>query len=100
MEAAAVLSQNTPVYSPVIKEIRDFEENDSKFNVIYSDNVYEVVGGFAEQLVSCCNFDDTMSTAHFQNMLRKHGIIERLEDMGIKDGDTVRILDTEFQFYK
>lgn len=100
VDAAAVLAKNTPAYSPIIKEIQDFDENDSKFDVIYYDNVYEVTGGFAEQLISSCNFDDTLSAAHFQNMLRKHGIIDRLEDMGINEGDTVRILDTEFQFFK
>jgi GTPase len=32
-------------------------------------------------------------------MLRKKGIIDELEKMGIEDGDIVNILDIEFEYY-
>ena len=38
--------------------------------------------------------------AFFQKYLREKGIIAALEEKGIKEGDTVRIYDLEFTYYK
>ena len=38
--------------------------------------------------------------AFFQRFLREQGIIKELENMGIEDGDTVRMYDFEFDYYK
>ena len=46
------------------------------------------------------NFEDRDSLAYFQRMLRTNGIIEQLEAAGVKDGDTVRMYDFEFDFVK
>ena len=46
------------------------------------------------------NLEDENGFAFFQRYLREKGIIEALEKKGIKEGDTVRIYDLEFTFYK
>ena len=46
------------------------------------------------------NFEDAESMQYFQLALRRKGIIEALEEKGIKDKDTVRIYDLEFEYYK
>ena len=46
------------------------------------------------------NFNDYESMAYFQKILRNSGIIDALEEKGIKDGDTVNIYDVEFDYYK
>ena len=38
--------------------------------------------------------------AYFQKILRNSGIIDALEEKGIKDGDTVNLYDVEFGYYK
>ena len=36
----------------------------------------------------------------FQNFMKENGILEQLEDLGIVDGDTVKIYGFEFDYYK
>ena len=35
---------------------------------------------------------------YFQRVLRESGIIAKLEELGIEEGDTVRLLDIEFDY--
>ena len=44
------------------------------------------------------NFDDVESLQYFQRALRKKGVIKELEQMGIQEGDTVKIYDIEFDY--
>ena len=44
--------------------------------------------------------DDYSSLQYFQNVLRSSGIIDRLEQMGINEGDTVAIFDFEFEYVR
>lgn len=42
--------------------------------------------------------EDRDSFAYFQRRLDDGGVTKALKNAGIKDGDTVRILDTEFKY--
>ena len=42
--------------------------------------------------------DDYESLQYFERVLRQAGIIEALEKAGINEGDTVNVLDVEFDF--
>jgi len=42
--------------------------------------------------------EDYESLQYFQRVLRNTGIIDKLVEMGIEEGDTVSILDFEFEF--
>ena len=44
--------------------------------------------------------DDYESLQYFQRVLRNSGIIDKLDEMGIQDGDTVSILDFEFDYVR
>ena len=44
------------------------------------------------------NFDDRESLMYFQKVLKKSGVIQKLIDFGVQDGDTVSIYDFEFDF--
>lgn len=61
--------------------------------------VYVVTGEPVERLVYSTNFDDDESLRHFQSVLMQKGVFEKLKEMGIEDGDTVRVEDIEFEFY-
>ena len=43
-------------------------------------------------------FTTDEAAVHFANKLRKMGIDDTLREMGALDGDTVRILDFEFEY--
>ncbi len=46
------------------------------------------------------NLDSEKGFAFFQKFLKEQGILKKLEDMGIQDGDTVKVYDLEFEYYK
>jgi GTP-binding protein len=46
------------------------------------------------------NLDSEKGFEFFQNFMRTNGILDELEAMGIKDGDTVRIYGWAFDYYK
>ncbi len=63
------------------------------------DDVYIVEGTFVERLLESVYFDDVDSLRFFQETLRKKGIIEELEKLGVQEGDSIFILDNEFEFF-
>ena len=72
--------------------------SDELFNVHIEDGVYCVEGGYISYLIDSTNFDDYESVNHFQDALRRKGVIEALEKEGIKEGDIVRLYEIEFEF--
>jgi GTP-binding protein len=59
-----------------------------------------VEGVGVEKMVGYTNLDAEAGMAFFQKYLRDKGIIEELERMGARDGDTVKIYGMEFDYYK
>ena len=62
------------------------------------DDLWVISGGWLERLLGDVNFDDYESRMYFDRQLRQCGLFERLEQMGIQDGDTVSIYDLEFEY--
>ncbi len=52
------------------------------------------------KVLDSINFNDRESLAYFQKVLRSSGIIDALEEKGIKDGNIVSLYDVEFEYYK
>ena len=94
--------QEIPAPEFEIEEIEaDIEVLSDNFEVFVDDEgVFNVVGEQAEYIVNSTNFDDVESLNYFQRILRKKGIIDMLEEEGIKDGDIVRMADAEFEYYR
>ena len=61
-------------------------------------DVWLVSAGWMERLIADINFDDYESRMYFDRQLRKSGLFDRLEEMGIQKGDTVSIYDIEFDY--
>lgn len=76
----------------------DFSDK-SEINYFMDEEVYCVEGDYIERLMYSTNMDDIESLRRFQNVLKNKGVFDRLREMGIEDGDTVRILSFEFEFY-
>ena len=74
------------------------EENDEGFEITKEDGVYVVSGSWIEAVGGSVNFSDNESLAYFQRALLNKGVIEALIEQGIKEGETVRIGDLEFDF--
>lgn len=75
-------------------------ENRRAFEVAVDRGVYVVKAPWLEPIFSTVNMDDYESLQYFQRVLRSSGIIDRLEEMGIRERDTVRILGFEFDYLR
>ncbi len=61
---------------------------------------YVVEADWIYKLMGSINFDDYESLMYFQKVLKNAGVFEKLEERGVKDGDTVSMYDFEFDFVK
>ena len=62
------------------------------------DNTWLVEGSWLQRLMANINFSDYESRMYFDKMLRQSGLFDRLEQMGIQDGDIVSMYDLEFEY--
>ena len=85
-----------------IKEERviyKLEEKEEDFDISIEKGIYIVTGSSIEKLIGRVNMDDEQSLFYFQKMLGKIGVEEKLKEMGIKEGDIVKFLNWEFEWY-
>ena len=89
------------VFEPEYEEFDDVSAGNEPYTIeVFDGNYYVVSGVGVEKMMGYTNLEDENGFAFFQRYLREKGIIEALEKKGIKEGDTVRIYDLEFTFYK
>ena len=86
------------VYEPeYVKPLAEAGEADA-LSIEHMDDLWVVSGKWLQKLLNDINFDDYESRMYFDRQLRKSGLFDRLEEMGIEDGDTVSIYDFEFEY--
>lgn len=61
-------------------------------------NVYIINGTFVDRILSAVNVNDADSLRYFHKVLNNKGIMSELREMGIKDGDIVRLNNFEFEY--
>lgn len=89
-----VFEEDYEEYAEIAIDVDPFEIE------IFDDNYYVVTGVGVEKMIGYTNIDAEKGFAFFQKYLREKGIISALEEKGIKEGDTVKIYDLEFSYFK
>ena len=62
------------------------------------DGIWQLEGEWLKRVAAGVNFSDYESRMFFDRVLRNAGIFDRLEELGVQDGDTVCIYDLMFDF--
>ncbi|HCU56179.1 MAG TPA: GTPase CgtA [Clostridiales bacterium] len=62
-------------------------------------DTYEVTGGLVDMLIRKVVLSDHESNRYFQNVLKEKGVIDKLKELGAKDGDTIIVGDVEFELW-
>lgn len=77
-------------------------EDDKDEFTIYSpiEGEFIVEGPAVERLMARVNIGDNESFAYLQRMIKKLGIEDELKSRGVCEGDTVKILEWEFEWYE
>jgi Obg family GTPase CgtA-like protein len=66
----------------------DTSEN---LEITHFDDMWVVEGPWLQRLVATVNFSDYESRMYFDRILREAGVFERMEQMGVQNGDTVTL---------
>lgn len=81
--------------------VKPEEDYDNREITIRRENdAYIVEADWLYNLMGSVNIDDRDSLRYFQRVLLNKGVIEKLEEYGVTDGDTVIIYNFEFDFIK
>lgn len=90
--------------TPIIFEREYFEEeviSNEPFTVeVDEDGIYVVEGPRIERMLGYTNLESEKGFLFFQKFLKENGILEQLEELGIQEGDTVRMYGLQFDYYK
>ena len=89
------------VYEPeqVVSDVVAESQN-RDYTVTKVDGEYHVDAKWLADILETVNIHDYSSLQYFQRVLRSSGVIDKLEEMGVQEGDTVRIFDFEFDYIK
>lgn len=82
------------------QEILERELKRNAYDIMLEDGAYVIKSAHLERILSAVNVEDYSALQYFQRVLRSSGIIDRLEQMGIEEGDAVRIGDFEFDYVR
>ncbi len=86
-------------------ELFDFEKDDydENYKQIYAtqdeEGTYVLSGGQLEKIFRSTNFNDVGSMRYLYRYIVDKGGIDMLKEIGLEEGDTVRIEDYEFEYY-
>ena len=85
-------------------ELFDFEkdEQDPDYRTVYverEDEAYVLTGKQLEKIFNSTNFNDSGSLRDLYKYIEKSGAMDELKEMGVEEGDTIRIFDYEFEYF-
>lgn len=104
IKAAAEMLKNIPITGLEISEDEKYVPEEKKFTyeieVIKGEEftTFNISGTFVDRLLESVSTEDPDSLRYFQKVLKNKGVTSELMELGIKDGDLVRLNDFEFDY--
>ena len=82
--------------------LEDMDVVDGTYTVEYDseEDEYVVEGPTIERMLGYTNIDSEKGFLFFQKFLKEQGILDKLEEAGIQEGDTVRMYGLSFEYFK
>ncbi len=74
------------------------KEEKPPYTIKIENGIYFVEGEAIKRILNSINFNNYESVNYFQRVMKKIGLENDLKKMGIKEGDTVKIYDVEFEY--
>jgi len=89
------------VFEPDYDEYEEIAAESPPYTVEkLDDGMFAVSGRGIERMLGYTSLDTEKGMAFFQKYMRDKGIIDRLEALDVKEGDTVKVSDLYFDYYK
>ena len=94
---------NNPTPEPDIEYFdMSIDDNDPDFKNVYArkeGNTYVLEGKQLQKIFDSTNFNDLGSMRYLYKYVEKSGAIDKLIEMGLEEGDTIKISNFEFEYY-
>jgi GTP-binding protein len=104
-EAAAQLDILSKTEEEEAYEFFDFEkdERDETYRDVYASKdgeVFILTGKQLEKIFNSTNFNDIGSLRYLHKYIEKSGGLDKLKEMGLEDGGTIKIKNFEFEYFE
>ena len=80
-------------------DIDDVDEDYRKVFAEYDGEAYVISGRQLEKIFNSTNFNDAGSRRYLFKYIENSGVYDELKEMGLEEGDTIRLFDLEFEYY-
>lgn len=81
-----------------IKKVYTLEEKD-EFTIVKEEGMFVVDGPGVQRIMRRVNLEDNESMYYFQKCLEQLGVNQKLKEAGVQEGDTVKVVDWELEWY-
>lgn len=80
------------------KKVYELEDKD-EFTITREDGIFVVDGPDVQRIMRKVNLEDNESMYYFQKCLEQLGVNKKLKEAGVQEGDTVKVVDWELEWY-
>lgn len=80
------------------RKVYELEEKD-EFTITREDGMFVVDGPGVQRIMRKVNLEDNESMYYFQKCLEQLGVNKKLKEAGVQEGDTVKVVDWELEWY-
>jgi GTP-binding protein len=77
----------------------DYDPNYRVVEVTFDGRAYVLSGRQLDKIFNSTNFNDTGSLRYLYKYIEKSGAIDKMKEMGIEDGDIIKVQDYEFEYF-
>lgn len=80
------------------RKVYELEDKD-EFTITREDGMFVVDGPGVQRIMRKVNLEDNESMYYFQKCLEQLGVNKKLKEAGVQEGDTVKVVDWELEWY-
>ena len=80
-------------------DVDDLDEDYRKVFAEYDGENYIITGRQLEKIFNSTNFNDSGSRRYLFKYIENSGVYDELKEMGLEEGDTIKLFDMEFEYY-
>ena len=80
-------------------DVDDLDEDYRKVFAGFDGENYTITGRQLEKIFNSTNFNDSGSRRYLFKYIENSGVYDELKEMGLEEGDTIKLFDMEFEYY-
>ena len=81
------------------RKVYTLKEENEGFSIYKEKDMWVVDGPAVQKIMRRVNLEDNESMHYFQKCLDSLGVNQKLKEAGVQEGDTVRVVDWELEWY-